>query len=136
MGAGKRDQMFNYLMDVVNGNPEYLQGVGLIEEVRNLCQKTNGRIEASRGQHDDLVMAYVFTLYVRHHHIKDGILIVEGNSSFALNSDKLSAYLDVSFGGSSLGIYDEIDEELLYKQSKIKQSIENKELSIENYIVM
>lgn len=39
----------------------------LIDDLNNLIKKTSGRIEASSGSHDDVVMSYCFTLYVYEH---------------------------------------------------------------------
>ena len=39
----------------------------LIDDLNNLIKKASGRIEASSGSHDDVVMSYCFTLYVYEH---------------------------------------------------------------------
>ena len=80
MGQGKRDQMFNLLMTLVNEKPYQIPGRLLIDELRNLEQKSNGRIEASKNQHDDIVMAWNFCLYARKVLIELGELFIKGES--------------------------------------------------------
>jgi hypothetical protein len=58
-----RDQYFILLMKEVNTSPQNFHSKNLIEELRTLEQKSNGRIEASRNSHDDNVMAYCFALF-------------------------------------------------------------------------
>ena len=80
MGQGKRDKMFNMLMTYVNEKAFTISGPLLMDELRNLEQKVNGRIEASRNQHDDVVMAWNFCLFARRYHIDKGQLFVKGES--------------------------------------------------------
>ena len=80
MGQGKRDKMFNMLMTYVNEKAFTISGPLLMDELRNLEQKVNGRIEASRNQHDDVVMAWNFCLFARRYHIDRGQLFVKGES--------------------------------------------------------
>ena len=80
MGQGKRDKMFNALMTYVNEKPFTLSGPLLMDELRNLEQKTNGRIEASKNQHDDIIMAWNFCLFARRYHIENGTLFVKGET--------------------------------------------------------
>lgn len=80
MGQGKRDKMFNMLMTYVNEKAFTISGPLLMDELRNLEQKVNGRIEASRNQHDDIVMAWNFCLFARKYHIDRGQLFVQGES--------------------------------------------------------
>lgn len=39
----------------------------LIDDLNNLIQKPNGKIEAASGEHDDVVMAYLIALFVYYH---------------------------------------------------------------------
>ena len=39
----------------------------LIDDLNNLIQKPNGKIEAASGEHDDVVMSYLIALYVYYH---------------------------------------------------------------------
>lgn len=97
MQAGKRDKMFTYLQRTINENPDVIQSNELQFELRNLVQKPNGRIEASRGQHDDLVMAYNFTLYAREILIKSGAIIVDGEdrAMFRVSPAQLIDYMSI-----------------------------------------
>jgi len=103
MGQGKRDQMMNNLMTQINEFPDRVHDNDTIEELRNLVQKPNGRIEADKGSHDDLVLSYCFTLYVKNIWIKTGEIIIEGNnySAYAIKTDTISNYLDVCLSDSN-----------------------------------
>ncbi len=74
-----REKMFDLLLSLINENPKRAQGPLLQEELRNLEQKSSGRIEAGKGTHDDVVMAYNFTLFVRDELIKKGIISADNN---------------------------------------------------------
>ena len=103
MGQGKRDKMFNMLMTYANENPYSIHGRRLIDELRNLEQKTNGRIEAGRGHHDDVIMAWNFCLYARRYLIETGQLFIQGESKMnraAVEADLLGMVLQS--GNSSL----------------------------------
>ena len=69
-----RPILINNLIQTVNETPESIRGPELINELRTLEQKANGRIEAARGFHDDLVMATAFAITVRKRMIKEGLL--------------------------------------------------------------
>lgn len=104
MGQGKRDKMFNMLMTYVNENPYSIHGRRLIDELRNLEQKQNGRIEAGKSHHDDVVMAWNFCLYARRYLIETGQLFIQGESKMnraAVEADLLGMVLQS--GNSSLG---------------------------------
>ena len=93
-----REQMFNLLLSLVNTNPYHPQGNLLQEELRNLEQKSSGRIEAARGQHDDVVMAYNFTLLVRHEMIQRGeIMNSDTPDGLKISSEQIINYMDVTF---------------------------------------
>lgn len=99
MGQGKRDKMFSLLIKYVNTSAGFISGPLLIDELRNLEQKSNGRIEASRNQHDDIVMAWNFCLYARHQHVISGHLYIKGESrGQAISGSEL---LDVISSGTS-----------------------------------
>ena len=94
MGQGKRDKMFNALMTYVNEKPHTIDGPLLMDELRNLEQKTSGRIEASKNQHDDVVMAWNFCLFARRYHIENGTLFVRGETKTqAINSSDIANVL-------------------------------------------
>ena len=142
MGAGKRDQMFNELMNQVNSRPDLFHSDSLIDELRNLEQKANGRIEAMRGQHDDNVMAYNFCLYVRKLMIKNGELIIEGEiAAFALTPETIMDFIDVTIGSGGKVIEQESwieqdinDSGFIFQSDKKK--IESDRFSLDNYIIM
>jgi hypothetical protein len=60
-----RELMFSQLLSFINEYPTRINSALLQEELRNLEQKNNGRIEAGgTDNHDDVVLAYTFTLFV------------------------------------------------------------------------
>ncbi len=143
MGNGKRDQMFNELMNQVNAHPELFHSDSLIDELRNLEQKANGRIEAMRGQHDDNVMAFNFCLYVRKLMIKSGELQIEGElQSFQLTPATMMDFIDVSIGnGSAKDVVDETwieqdinDAGFIFKSDK-KKDKDKDTFKISDYLI-
>jgi len=141
MGAGKRDQMFSELMNQVNAHPELFHSDELIDELRNLEQKVNGRIEAMRGQHDDVTMAFNFCLYVRKLMIKSGDLSIEGEiQAFALTPSRMMEFIDVSIGSGAGSIIDDTwaeqdaqDSGFVFISEKKKKKTE--ELDIGDYLI-
>lgn len=141
MGAGKRDQMFSELMNQVNSRPELFHSDELIDELRNLEQKVNGRIEAMRGQHDDVTMAFNFCLYVRKLMIKSGDLSIEGEiQAFALTPSRMMDFIDLSIGTGSNTQDDNTwleqdanDSGFIFQSDKKKKSTD--ELDIGDYLI-
>ena len=137
MGQGKRDKMFSLLIKYVNSHAQFIGGPLLIDELRNLEQKSNGRIEASRNQHDDVVMAWNFCLYARHTHVISGQLFVQGESrGMAITGGEI---LDVISSGTSYsGIlnnhtqetFQEVNREVLNKMAGLTK-IDLKEIDDE-----
>ena len=62
--SSSRPKMIQMLIKYVLTNPEKLKSRDLINELNYLQEKKGGRIEAVGGQHDDLVMALSFILYL------------------------------------------------------------------------
>ena len=147
MGAGRRDQMFSELMNFVNDHPHFFHSKEIIDDLRHLEQKTTGRIEAAKGQHDDVVMALNFCLYVRKTKIQSGELYVDGEAMpFMLTTDVMSQMIDVAFSNSNPGILnnsssfeDDRDMDMLYNDysnfGKTNTQKQINELSIDDYII-
>jgi len=76
--AANRPLIMNSLLQLVNETPENIIGPELIKELQVLEQKSNGRIEAARGFHDDVVFAAAHAVHARKELIKRGEL--EGRS--------------------------------------------------------
>ena len=110
MGQGKRDKMFIELMNYTNKQPFMIYGPLLIDELRNLEQKSSGRIEASKNQHDDIVMAWNFCLYARRYHIEKGMLFIKGETKGA-KVDTHDMVTVMSAGTSYNSIYNEIAQD-------------------------
>ena len=62
-----RPLMFGLLEVYVREHKEAFVSEGLINELFSLIRKTNGKIEAMNGAHDDIVMAFLMCLYVYYH---------------------------------------------------------------------
>ena len=126
MGQGKRDKMFSLLIKYVNTSANTINGPLIIDELRNLEQKSSGRIEASRNQHDDVVMAWNFCLYARHIHVISGQLFIQGESrGQAITGGEL---LDVISAGTSYNtilnngqeeVFKEVNREIINKMAGI-----------------
>jgi len=97
-----REKMFDLLLSIVNENPGVVQGPLIQEELRNLEQKSSGRIEAGNGTHDDIIMAYNFTLFVREELIKNGIIASKHSPK---RFDKNTIINDVDVALSSINNY-------------------------------
>lgn len=103
MGQGKRDKMFNALMTYVNEKAYTLSGPMLMDELRNLEQKSSGRIEASKNQHDDIVMAWNFCLFARRYHIENGTLFVKGETkNKAINTEDIINVISTGYGYNNI----------------------------------
>ena len=102
--------MFDLLLSMISENPKLVKGPLIQEELRNLEQKSNGRIEAGKGSHDDIIMAYNFTLYVRDLLIKSGDVVVD-NTKSKKSAQVISNFIETTF--SSLNRFDkEIENNL------------------------
>jgi hypothetical protein len=112
--------MFDLLLSLLNENPEIASGILLQEELRNLEQKSSGRIEAGKGAHDDVVMAYNFTLFVRDLLIKSGVISLK-NSIKKFKPDVIKSDINIAF--NSLSGF-EMDEDKLKKNLGIDDQYE------------
>lgn len=121
--ATRREKGFNILMEMINLHPENITVPLIQEELRNLIQKSNGRFEASPGQHDDLIMSYLFTLFVRHELIKEGIIITKDNENHSsIDPKRIKKYMDVSFSSAaSLEESPFLKKELVIERSEEEQ---------------
>lgn len=59
-----RKTMFNLLRNTLHDYRHLIYTKFLVKDICNLVEQKNGKIEAAAGEHDDLVMAYLHTLYV------------------------------------------------------------------------
>ncbi len=88
--AANRPLIVNTLVQKVNENPNIIKGEMLANELRGLEQKSNGRIEAARGLHDDVFFAAAHAVNIRKELIKQGRL--EGkneNYGIKINLDNI-----------------------------------------------
>lgn len=145
MGTGRRDQMFSELMNHVNANPNLIHSKELIDDIRNLVQLPSGRIEAAKNQHDDVVMAFNFCLFVRKQMIQSGEIIVDGEAvAFALTPETMNSFIDISlssgYGALSMGNYvdmtireDYEDEGFIFESEKDYKKSDT--FRLEDYII-
>jgi len=59
-----RKMMFNILRDMLKDYRHLINSKFLVTDICNLVEHKNGKIAADTGCHDDMVMAYLHTLYV------------------------------------------------------------------------
>ena len=59
-----RKMMFNILREMLNDYRHLINTKMLVTDICNLVQQKNGKIAADTGCHDDMVMAYLHTLYI------------------------------------------------------------------------
>lgn len=59
-----RKNMFDLLKDAVKDYRHLLNTRLLVHEIDSLVKDKNGKIQADTGEHDDMVMAYLHTIYV------------------------------------------------------------------------
>lgn len=65
-----REAMMSILLIRAHENRDAFVCRELIDELNSLIKKSNGKIEAAPGSHDDVVMAYLMAMYVYHHGTK------------------------------------------------------------------
>jgi len=142
MGNGKRDQMFSELMNHINAYPELIHSNELIKELRTLVQLPSGRIEAGKKSHDDVVMAYVFCLYVRKIMIKSGELTIDGEySAFALSPATIMNFIDVNNVPQRFrnAIEDKVMDDILIEdgfEHLAKTKVKHEELDMMDYMAL
>lgn len=64
VSAKTREAMFNILKNILKDYRHLINTKYLVKDVCNLVVGKNGKIAADDGEHDDLVMAYLHTVYV------------------------------------------------------------------------
>jgi len=95
--AKSRPLMIDALYSYVTQFPETVKSERLALELTSLVSKTNGRIEADSGCHDDLAFSAALCYYVRKY---DPPLLI-GTGSTEMMQDLLDV-LDMNTGGSSM----------------------------------
>ncbi len=147
--AISRDMMFNLLLSMLNENPSRATSYLFQEEIRNLEQKSSGKFEAQTGAHDDIIMAYNFTIYVRNEMIKDGIITEDGRVS-KFDIKRASYFLDATMSNSDAidkivnsknetytQVYNDekADRKRILKEQGLPSNYESEE-QFDNYVVM
>jgi hypothetical protein len=128
--AKTRPLMIDALYSFVTQYPETIKSERLALELTSLVSKTNGRIEADSGCHDDVAISAALCYYVRKY---DPPLLI-GKGSIELVQD-LNDILNMNIGGSPLTSHlgsedDSMDHLNAVLLKKLKESIgsdENKE---------
>ena len=59
-----RKTMFNVLRDTLHDYRHLIYTKFLVKDICNLVEQKNGNMAAAAGEHDDMVMAYLHTLYI------------------------------------------------------------------------
>ena len=65
-----RQLMMDILIIRVRENKSDFVCAEIIDDINNLIQKSNGKIEATSGQHDDSIMSYLIAMYVYKYGVK------------------------------------------------------------------
>jgi len=95
--AKTRPLMIDALYSFVTQYPETIKSERLALELTSLVSKTNGRIEADSGCHDDVAMSAALCYYVRKY---DPPLLLSGQSGELMQD--LEDVLNMNMGGSPL----------------------------------
>ena len=64
VSAKTRETMFNILKNILKDYRHLINTKYLVKDICNLVVGKNGKIAADEGEHDDMVMAYLHTVYV------------------------------------------------------------------------
>ena len=64
VGSAVRDTMMKLLIRNVHDYRQLINTKYLVRDILNLVRGKNGKIQAAEGEHDDMVMAYLHTVYV------------------------------------------------------------------------
>lgn len=64
VGPKTREAMFNILKNMLHDYRHLINTKYVVKDVCNLVQHKNGKIAADDGEHDDMIMAYLHTVYV------------------------------------------------------------------------
>jgi hypothetical protein len=64
VGDKVRRMMFNILRETTHEYRHLINTKFLVKDICNLVQQKNGKMAAASGEHDDMVMAYLHTLYI------------------------------------------------------------------------
>ena len=64
VGGTTRKTMFNLLRNIVHDYRHLIYTKFLVKDICNLVKQKNGNMAAADGEHDDLVMAYLHTIYI------------------------------------------------------------------------
>ena len=130
--AANRPLIINSLLQKVNERPESVKGPYLIKELQVLEQKSNGRIEAARGFHDDVVFATAHAVSVRKELIKRGELAGNENENYGPKVSLDQILSVVSSGDED----DSVDIQYLDHRGKnLLETQKNRELELEKTIM-
>lgn len=126
-----REAMFAILSTHVHEKKDCFVGHNVIRDISRLVKKSNGRIEAGNGFHDDSVMSYLIGLYVYYHGnnlsifgIEPGVMgDVPLNQGLDFENQNIE---DISI--DSLDIGTEAKEDLKAQQNKAQNTVNYEEM--------
>ena len=121
--------MFEILLSLINENPKVAKGSIIQEELRNLEQKSNGRFEAGKGAHDDVILSFCFTLFARHEMIAKGTIKSPDDKNKFISHKAINTFIDATFStlkdsariiqsADKKQLIDETDESYYKKEEK------------------
>lgn len=123
-----RPLMIDALYSYVTQYPESIKSERLALELTSLVSKTNGRIEADSGCHDDLVISSALCYYVRKY--DPPLLIGIGNAEIM---NDLNDVLSMNMGGSpqtKVNVGENLDDFNAHLIKNIKEEIESGESDV------
>ena len=134
--AANRPLIINALLQKVNERPESIHGANAIKELQVLEQRSNGRIEAARGFHDDVVFATAHAVAVRKTLIKKGELAGSESENYGpkVSLKEILNVVSTEHGNDPLQKPAEI-KYLNHNNQNLAQTQRNRELEIEHAVM-
>lgn len=85
--------MMNILRDTIKDYRHLIYTKYLVKDITNLVQNKNGKIAADEGTHDDIVMAYMHTLYIlKYGHDLGRFGIDKNRCTYSKNNEIMQEY--------------------------------------------
>lgn len=128
-----RKTMFNSLRNLLRDYRHLIYTSNLVKDITNLVEYKNGKIAATDGEHDDLVMAYLHCIYVLQYGYEIGRFGINKNlCTYSKTSEIMKDYMESveeDMIDNTIGLSDNPDsyESQLYKDltSSLRSEYEN-----------
>lgn len=128
-----RKTMFNSLRNLLRDYRHLIYTSNLVKDITNLVEYKNGKIAATDGEHDDLVMAYLHCIYVLQYGYEIGRFGINKNlCTYSKTSEIMKDYMESveeDMIDNTIGLSDNPDsyESQLYKDltTSLRSEYEN-----------